>query len=189
VYWIWICIGPRTWIFFEESLNGAFLLAVAILLCLKGRAAGIQSYFLGQAVPNWRNVPKAVGVLFALASWVVLTNLLEWHWVGAVPPLDRNLRFERWLVTWPVTEEIVCRGIFLAVLLRYTQYGRWAALLISALVFASLHCQNRAYYVMELVGDGLILGYAYMETKSVPFCMVCHSMSNGIILGLAKVYG
>jgi membrane protease YdiL (CAAX protease family) len=84
------------------------------------------------------------------------------------------------LLIGPITEEMIGRGIILAILLRYTSSGRWMALLISAFVFVACHMVRDIPEFFVLLGGGVLLGYAYMATKSVPFCILCHSMWNGV---------
>jgi membrane protease YdiL (CAAX protease family) len=188
-FWIWICARPRDWLFTEELFNCAFLLSVALVLWRCGQTQDIRKYFVGRWLPGGSDVAKAGLVMAVAGIQVVLSNLLYWHWVGATPRPEGNSMLIRWLVTWPITEELVCRGVFLSILLRFTQPGRWGALFLSALLFTSLHCEPSVYYVLYIFGGGLVLGYGYIVTKSVPFCILCHSMCNGILWALANANG
>jgi membrane protease YdiL (CAAX protease family) len=84
------------------------------------------------------------------------------------------------LLIGPITEEVVGRGVILAILLRYTESGPWMALFISAFVFAGSHMVRDIYDALIIFGGGLVLGYGRMATNSVALCIVCHSLWNGI---------
>ncbi len=136
-------------------------------------------YFVGQLIPSLRDVPKAVMVASLLLGWALTTVLLQWQWVGLPRPYDPLIRVGE-LIFGPVTEEIVGRGVILAILLKHTESGRFTALLISALLFAGVHTVRDIYEVVILFVGGLVLGYGYMTTKSVPFCILSHSTWNGL---------
>jgi membrane protease YdiL (CAAX protease family) len=178
-YWLWVCLGPTQWRFFAEPYDGTFLVILAVVLWGKGRAGHIQKYYLGRLVPSLHDLPRAILLALLVNAWAIAMTLLTWQ---EMPMEDVGfLRALRLFVTAPIIEEILCRGVILAILLRYTESGRWMALLISALFFAGIHVVQDIYQLLALCGAGILLGYGYILTSSVPFCMLCHSMSNATI--------
>lgn len=74
----------------------------------------------------------------------------------------------------PITEELIFRaGVF-----RYarTRLPRWAAFLLPAILFASLH-GNLASFA-PLVALGVVLSFAYERTGSIAVAMVAHGLFN-----------
>ena len=89
------------------------------------------------------------------------------------PPLRFTLLFVAILVA-PVSEELVFRaGIF-----RYlrTRFPRWAALLLPALLFASLHLDLGSF--VPLVALALVFSFAYERTGQIGTTMVAHALFN-----------
>ncbi len=70
----------------------------------------------------------------------------------------------------PVVEEILMRGFVLGGL--KNTYGNIAALLISAVLFAILHF-NMVQTLSAFV-CGIILGFLYIQTNSIPCCIIAH---------------
>ena len=78
------------------------------------------------------------------------------------------------VVIAPVTEEVLFRGLILRGLLG--RWKPWAAVLISALLFAIMHF-NPAQAPVALV-LGLVLGWLYVRTRSLGLCMIGHALNN-----------
>ena len=88
-------------------------------------------------------------------------------------PLRFTLLFVA-IVVAPVSEELVFRaGIF-----RYlrTRFPRWAALLLPALLFASLHLDLGSF--VPLLALALVFSLAYERTGTIGTTMVAHALFN-----------
>lgn len=88
-------------------------------------------------------------------------------------------------VAAPVTEELIFRaGIF-----RYarTRFPRWVALLVPALLFASLHGNLASFAPLTMLG--IIFSLAYERTGSIAVPMIAHGLFNlnTIVLILAGI--
>lgn len=88
-----------------------------------------------------------------------------------------------------ITEEIVARGVLLGVVER--GLGTWAALVISALLFGFGHAANPNATLWSSVAiaieAGLLLGMAYVWTRSLWFVFALHAAWNftqGPLLGI-----
>ncbi|MFM8334596.1 MAG: aldehyde dehydrogenase family protein, partial [Opitutaceae bacterium] len=78
------------------------------------------------------------------------------------------------VVVAPLTEELVFRGLILRGLL-----GRWrpaAAIIGSAVLFAATHLNPAQAPVAMLLG--LVLGWAYVRTRSLGLCIAGHALNN-----------
>lgn len=79
----------------------------------------------------------------------------------------------------PVAEEMVFRGAVLRVLMRlFSRKWHWAAIALSALVFALVH-GNMAQGVHAFV-IGLLLGWMYYRTDSIVPGIVLHWVNNSV---------
>ncbi|WP_169314486.1 CPBP family intramembrane glutamic endopeptidase [Halobacteroides halobius] len=70
----------------------------------------------------------------------------------------------------PVIEEIVFRGIIVDGII--TRYSQKTAIVVSAVLFSIYH-----FNIFQLLSSfvvGLLLGYIYLETRSVVVCIVTH---------------
>jgi glutamate-5-semialdehyde dehydrogenase len=78
------------------------------------------------------------------------------------------------LLVAPITEEILFRGVILNGLLRACRPG--AAITISAALFAFGHLNP--WQLAVAFGFGLVLGWIYYRTSSLPLCMLGHVINN-----------
>jgi len=78
----------------------------------------------------------------------------------------------------PLAEEIVFRGLLFRLVRR--TWGIPHAFVISALVFAIIHFQP--WFLLGLVGVGLLLAFVYQATGSALAAAVCHMVYNAISL-------
>jgi uncharacterized protein len=85
------------------------------------------------------------------------------------------------VVTAPVAEELLFRGILLPVLIQHYRAG--PAFLLTALAFAALHGHLPA--LVPLTAVGLTLGLAYAATGSLLVPILMHALFNGMSLLLA----
>jgi uncharacterized protein len=78
----------------------------------------------------------------------------------------------------PVIEESLFRGIIMNGLMK--NYKSWYAILLSGLLFSFFHLNPwQMTYTFFL---GLFLGWLMVRTRSLPLCIIAHSMNNIIVL-------
>ena len=77
----------------------------------------------------------------------------------------------------PLFEEIFIRG-FLFAGIRHSRLGALGAILITSLVWASLHLQYDFYQMSTIFVGGLLLGTARLKTDSVYLTIAMHSLWN-----------
>jgi membrane protease YdiL (CAAX protease family) len=75
-----------------------------------------------------------------------------------------------------LNEEPVCRGLFLSILLK--NFGAKVAILISTLIFVSIHRFFGFPIVISLLILGTLLGIAFAKTKSLSLCITLHAIWN-----------
>jgi hypothetical protein len=78
----------------------------------------------------------------------------------------------------PVIEETLFRGIMMHGLMR--NYRSWYAILLSGILFSVFHLNPwQMTYTFFL---GLFLGWLMVRTRSLPLCIVAHSLNNLLVL-------
>lgn len=88
------------------------------------------------------------------------------------------------VVLAPITEEILFRGIIVRGFSR--NYTFKSTLLVSAAIFAVIH-MNPWQFISAFSG-GIILGWIFLETKSLIPCIFAHALYNSFDLILYKVF-
>jgi len=180
---------------------------VARLICwvLPSFAYLISSYEYGWSRPIGLGFPhgsrQVVRILFTglvVGALLILGTSMQFHTSPArlLSQLGAHARFE---LEAPVFEEIVFRGVITSEALtwatqtsaNWSQLRRrfWAALLGSALVFVLVHWP---YYWMvktpsqvlsdslSLAVTGLVLGFAFAQTRSIYVCIFLHWLNNAL---------
>jgi hypothetical protein len=159
---------PNRFLIFDSL----FLLMTAVVVGRHGGAREVWAYFVGRLLPARRAWATAflLLILMGLAFYAI-----GWGQAAVVerPHLDR-------LVLAPVSEEMVFRGVILTALLSHPTASRWAMILLSALLFASCHGVEDGWRLLRLTILGIICGCAYVLTRSVPFCALCHALWNAM---------
>ncbi|HNX00184.1 MAG TPA: ABC transporter permease subunit/CPBP intramembrane protease [Candidatus Cloacimonadota bacterium] len=74
-----------------------------------------------------------------------------------------------------ICEETMFRGFIMRF---YENYGKWAAIIIAALLFGLFHLDM--YRMIPVTVLGIWLGYLVMETDSIHMSMLAHFMNNGL---------
>jgi uncharacterized protein len=78
----------------------------------------------------------------------------------------------------PIIEETLFRGIIMHGLMK--NYKSWYAILLSGLLFSVFHLNPwQMTYTFFL---GLFLGWVMFRTRSLPLCIIAHSINNMIVL-------
>lgn len=89
--------------------------------------------------------------------------------------LGMILNFLAIAVAPPICEEFAFRGIILGELL---PYGETPAIVISAILFGSIHCTPLGYFYAIMAG--LIFGWVTVKTGSIFFAIILHAIFNGL---------
>jgi membrane protease YdiL (CAAX protease family) len=147
-----------------------FLLATAVVLWHYGGVREVRAYLVGRLVPPRSARAAAVALLVLI---VAVFYAIGWGQPGTIEQFGLYL-----CVVAPVSEEMVFRGVMLATLLGHATAPRWATVLLSALVFASCHGVEDGWRLLRLTVMGCAFGYAYVLTRSVAFCALCHGLWN-----------
>jgi membrane protease YdiL (CAAX protease family) len=164
--WRQFVFGPHSF----TLLRVIFLVGIVVLLLARGRGGEIKSYFVGRFLPNG----SLLLVVFSIAL-LALTRMAYFAWFSR-SPVSSSL-FWSDLIEAPLNEEIVFRGIFLSILLQYMKTS-WAAISLSVFIFATTHTLDRMSTIISTLVMGTLLGWIYWKFRSVPFCMLCHSLWN-----------
>lgn len=80
------------------------------------------------------------------------------------------------IITGPIVEEIVLRGIILEGLLN--KYKPAVSIIVSAIIFGGIHMNLPQFINATMLG--ILFGYIYYKTKSVGLCIACHMINNTI---------
>ncbi len=94
--------------------------------------------------------------------------------------LFRGLYFVAVVALAPLLEEVLFRGVLLAVLRRYL--GAAGGIVVSALLFMAVHQQPVTF--LPLFWLGLVLGFVYHYTGSLAAPVALHALHNGLQFGL-----
>lgn len=160
----------RASVFLELRL--ALSLAICALLILRGQLREVPRLFFGRWLP--RSVISALTFIFL----TVLTHVI----------VDAYFHLRIYPLTWisvrdgiivaPLNEEPIFRGLFLNILFRSMPRHRWAAVILSAFIFSSVHYSILWISVTGLSLLGLLCGACFAVTESVPVCILCHALWN-----------
>lgn len=187
------------WFNDDPAIEAAVLIAAKLLAF-----AAIGAWILQRRHQTWRDVgyarfsPITLGLIFlpVVAGVVIflseLDNLLRTllgsrgldSW-DLAPGVGRLLT-SSWLgvvlavIIAPLTEELLFRGLILRGLLG--RWRPWAAVVTSALLFALMHLNPAQMPVAFLLG--LVLGWAYVRTRSLGLCMLGHAINNAAAYGV-----
>lgn len=88
------------------------------------------------------------------------------------------------IITTPVYEELVFRGLILRKLL---QTGRpFTAVIISAIIFGAVHFDGNMLYATLA---GLVFGYLYYRTGSLWITVIAHAVANSLSMVVGSILG
>jgi len=176
---------------FVPVLAGGILgvLAPLWLLARDGRLLIPRDLALNRL--TWRT--SGLTILVALASLAPTSLLAELSvrlqpvdpaWVAdfnaSLPrnPVDIALAALAVILVAPLVEEIIFRALFQRLVAR--AWGPLPALVIAALVFGLAHLEP--WYVLGLVGVGMMLGWVWLATGSLTACWLAHGVHNAVSL-------
>jgi membrane protease YdiL (CAAX protease family) len=165
--WRQIVLGPESFVY----LRVFFLLSIAAFLFGRGRSREIMPYFFGRFLPTFRLVPA----LLLMAAIIFLRIVAEM--CHSYPLMHGSSALVDNCLIAPANEEIVFRGIFLAILLQQMPRHPYAAIWIGTLIFISIHDLHFAR-LQSLLLMGWMLGWIFHRGRSVCFCILCHILWN-----------
>jgi hypothetical protein len=152
-----------------------FLAGLGLLLLVRRNPAAFFHYCLGRPLPTARSLKVFLLLLLAVVGGRVAIDLLR---QSSVTPLTLENVVNECCVP-PLNEEVVFRGVFLAVLLAQPQLSRTGAVLLSAMIFAAAHFPSHVLgQLPPLLTLGVLLGMVYYWTRCVLLCMACHAVWN-----------
>lgn len=81
------------------------------------------------------------------------------------------------IVAAPFSEEFLFRG-FLFTGLKESRLGAYGTILITSLIWASIHAQYDLYGITTIFVAGIFLGFARLKTNSIWLCVLLHGLMN-----------
>lgn len=174
----------------------AFLTAAAVLLTYYGIYRWLEQRPISEIAPHGMGPQLLWGILVGIViqSLVVLVIYAKgcYHVVDQNPVSILYFPLVAEVLT-AVFEEVLFRGIVFRIV--EERLGSWIALVISALIFGFLHLMNDGSRFWDglavAIEAGLLLGAAYMLTRSLWFPIAIHyawNFTQGSIFG-ASVSG
>ncbi len=165
--WAQMVFGPYAFVI----LRLLFLFGVALVLLTHGRGGGeVRGYFIGRVLPAM-GLARIVFTLVLFAAPRLVINAFH-----SYPLLIPGAWWGDCVIA-PINEEMVFRGIFMAVLLQYLPGRPALAIGIGTLIFISIH-DLTGHNLSSLLVLGTLLGWTYWKSRSVPFCILCHALWN-----------
>lgn len=142
------------------------------------------------SVVRWRPGMFAIaaGILCAL-SISILTDAVELP--DALVQMSLTMSRNAWgllaiVIVGPVTEELLFREAIAGELLRRGA-SPWAAILVSALAFSTVHLNlAQGIYALPL---GILFGIIYYRTGNIVLSSLLHILNNGIVVAQLYVLG
>ncbi|MCP4253774.1 MAG: CPBP family intramembrane metalloprotease [Candidatus Scalindua sp.] len=130
-------------------------------------------------------IPLIIGNLIVSSE---ISNIFEYYvlipeyfYTTLLDMFDRSVyTFLLIVLIGPLVEEILFRGVILEGFL--SRYNTEKAILFSAAIFSIFHL-NPVQFISAFV-CGIILGYLYVNTRSLIPCFIAHAFHNGIIFCL-----
>lgn len=113
----------------------------------------------------------------ALGKSIVPDFMINAYETAIFPPL----LWSAVVIAAPAAEEFFFRG-FLLKGLSLSRLGNWAAILLTAFVWSSIHVQYEIYQIAWIFFAGILLGWARIKTGSVLLCVILHALINLVAL-------
>jgi hypothetical protein len=135
--------------------------------------------------PTLRQTLVSTGALALLIAVIDTTShllgrpIVPRFMVGAYLTAWLPLLLLALLVGAPFGEEVLMRG-FLFKGIAESRWGPVAAILLTALLWASLHIQYDLYSLGQIVVMGLYIGWVRYRTTSLPLVLVLHAFANTV---------
>lgn len=171
---------------------GCSLLILGIVRLKKG--SRVRDYLA------WQGVPPAVALrwFLLLTALMILSDALMAGLGQPLIPEFMSRSYEtaepRWLfwlaltLAAPLFEELMFRG-FLMRGLQESRLGPTGALLLTSLLWSSLHLQYDYFGLATVFAFGLALGLARIRTGSLPLSIALHAYINGVASLQTALFG
>ena len=181
---LWIVLYVTLHLLWLKFLPGAvyailpFSFAVLFVLTRIGRGhlPGTVEHLIGRWLPERSDLPIAMA--FILATLVL--RVLVGRCFGVTPAPKQLTVVADLSVLAPLSEELICRGLFLGILLAQLPRHQLGAVIWSAVIFLGLHSYagSNVPAVAGVLSLGLLCGATYAITRCVPLCVACHALFN-----------
>lgn len=165
-------------IYWFASLYGIMLIPIALLL----RDQNLNFKYIGVTLKKAYLWPFAVlmGTGFAIIEYSVLIPEAQ------ISDLTSGNIFKLSLFMFffiALVEEIIFRSILQQ---RFEEkIGPTKGLLIASMLFGAMHSGLSNYYeILFATFAGLIIGYGFQKTRSLPFAVIVNGMNNIILFGI-----
>ena len=167
-------------------------MAPVVKVLLPALAIAIVIYRVRARTPQWKQIlgmvpplwPRFALWVVAYAAWMLATNALlhwrgpwdftSWHNDTLLHDAERVLAVG---ILGPIAEELIFRGFFFNLMSR-TRVRVLGTILITSLIWASLHVQYDARTLLLVFADGLSLGAARWNSRSVWTPIAMHIVWN-----------
>lgn len=157
------------------------LVAIAVMLLVARKRGVSRQTDLGLI---W---PRPIWAVIWLGAWIILIAVEELisPWIGmpaakpwaAFPWYLMVVRIAAIGIVGPIAEELAFRGMLLQAL-RKTRLQTWLAVAIVAAVWSTIHLQYEPLILAMIFIDGLVLGAARVQTRSLWVPIAMHIVGN-----------
>jgi membrane protease YdiL (CAAX protease family) len=144
----------------------------------RGHLTGTGEHLIGRWLPKRGDLPVAIA--FILATLVL--RMLLGRCFGLTPAPKQLAVVADLSVLAPLSEELICRGLFLGILLARLPRQPAGAVVWSAAIFLGLHsfAGDDVPAVTAVLTLGLLCGATYATTRCIPLCVACHALFNTV---------
>lgn len=164
-----------------------FAAPLGIYLCIKNKETVTDYFYINRAPKLGVVLLGSVGILAVNYVFTIVSDAgsIIFTRMGALAditsafgfsddPVSNGIYFLILVLAPAVLEEFCLRGIVCG---RLAKYNRWAAVIISAILFSLMHMTVSQIPFAFLAG--LLLGYVYLRTGSIWSCVIIHAVNNG----------
>jgi membrane protease YdiL (CAAX protease family) len=161
------------------ELSAGLMAGLALLMALDRRSPGALGFAADPAAPRQSALGFALGGAAIAAAAGLLAASGHAYWIadtgGAADYLAALARGLVFFACAAAAEEVLFRGYGFQALVQ--GIGAWPAVLLSSAAFSLAHARNPAVDAVALANifaAGVMLGWAYLRTRSLWFCTGVH---------------
>lgn len=149
-----------------------------VYACWRG---GKKAISIGSSAAGLNPSVVLVGVVWLLSAQVVIEPLALMLPKVEAPGVGLGVwAYITTIVSAPIIEELMCRGVILETIRK--RWGIGLAIVVSALFFGLIHVAPATILVATVAG--LIFGVLYVRTSSIFTSMIVHAVNNAIAFTL-----